>query len=131
MKPLCLSASFSLGWKSSVVMKFSRHQQNPRGHSCFRHATHAIHMAFLPCFVYLKTQVHILLYPVTYAACQRHLPVTIQYWQSRSSLYSLELRNLILTIRCSLVQYSGYPFSFSGLLPSLQGMLSSYTKSCQ
>ena len=63
------------------------------------HATHTIHVAFLPCFVYLKTQVYIqFVTHVTYAVChyltvelhhskgvrhphlQNHLMVRLQFW---------------------------------------------------
>ena len=45
--------SFAGVEKSSVVIKLSGHPRNPRGHSSFWHATHAIHVAFAPCFIYL------------------------------------------------------------------------------
>ena len=45
--------------KSSVIW-FSGRPHNTRNHTSFQHPTHAIHVAFLSCFVYLKTQVHIL-----------------------------------------------------------------------
>ena len=64
-----------------MVISFSRCPCNPCGHTSLWHATHPIHVAFPPRFVFLKTQVYILFcHPHNLYSLSGYLPITSQHF---------------------------------------------------